>query len=283
MREMLEARRPLGRSALTVPRIALGCGNFGGIGSAPEFFGQGLSEDQAFALMDAAWEFGITPLRHRGRLRRRPQRAVDRPLDRLARGPPAADDQDVQPDGGRGRPRPAARADRPPAEHEPGTARGRPGRAVPGARFRPGSAAGGVVRRARPGAGRGQDRRLRRQQLRRRPSWPPRWRRARRRPIQNSYSLLDRRGRRGSARAVRRAGRRLPGLQPAGRRLAHRQVPARRAVPGRLADDPAPRALPGVRHRTGFRRPRPAAGRWPRPAAPRWPDSRWPGCSPTSG
>jgi aryl-alcohol dehydrogenase-like predicted oxidoreductase len=60
MREMLEARRPLGRSGLTVPRIALGCGNFGGIGSAPEFFGQGLTEDQAFALMDAAWESGIT-------------------------------------------------------------------------------------------------------------------------------------------------------------------------------------------------------------------------------
>jgi aryl-alcohol dehydrogenase-like predicted oxidoreductase len=60
MREMLKARRPLGRSGLTVPRVALGCGNFGGIGSAPDFFGQGLSEDQAFALMDAAWEFGIT-------------------------------------------------------------------------------------------------------------------------------------------------------------------------------------------------------------------------------
>jgi aryl-alcohol dehydrogenase-like predicted oxidoreductase len=43
-----------------VPRIALGCGNFGGVGSAPEFFGQGLSEDQALELMDAAWEFGIT-------------------------------------------------------------------------------------------------------------------------------------------------------------------------------------------------------------------------------
>ena len=41
-------------------RIALGCGNFGGVGSAPEFFGQGLTEDQAFALMDAAWAFGIT-------------------------------------------------------------------------------------------------------------------------------------------------------------------------------------------------------------------------------
>jgi len=44
---------------LTVSRIALGCGNFGGIGSAPEFFGQGLTEDQAFELMDAAWESGI--------------------------------------------------------------------------------------------------------------------------------------------------------------------------------------------------------------------------------
>jgi aryl-alcohol dehydrogenase-like predicted oxidoreductase len=52
-------RRPLGRSNLTVPRVALGCGNFGGIGSAPELFGQGLSDDEAFALMDAAWEAGI--------------------------------------------------------------------------------------------------------------------------------------------------------------------------------------------------------------------------------
>jgi len=45
---------------LTVARIALGCGNFGGVGSAPEFFGQGLTEDQAFELMDVAWASGIT-------------------------------------------------------------------------------------------------------------------------------------------------------------------------------------------------------------------------------
>ena len=44
---------------LTVSRIALGCGNFGGVGSAPEFFGRGLTEDEAFALMDAAWAAGI--------------------------------------------------------------------------------------------------------------------------------------------------------------------------------------------------------------------------------
>jgi aryl-alcohol dehydrogenase-like predicted oxidoreductase len=40
-------------------RIVLGCGNFGGIGSAAAFFGQGESEEEAFALMDAAWERGI--------------------------------------------------------------------------------------------------------------------------------------------------------------------------------------------------------------------------------
>ncbi|HTT30034.1 MAG TPA: aldo/keto reductase [Solirubrobacteraceae bacterium] len=52
-------RRALGRSQLTVPRVALGCGNFGGVGSAPELFGEGLTEAQAFELMDAAWEAGI--------------------------------------------------------------------------------------------------------------------------------------------------------------------------------------------------------------------------------
>jgi aryl-alcohol dehydrogenase-like predicted oxidoreductase len=45
---------------LAMARIALGCGNFGGIGSATAFFGQGLTEDQALELMDAAWASGIT-------------------------------------------------------------------------------------------------------------------------------------------------------------------------------------------------------------------------------
>jgi 1-deoxyxylulose-5-phosphate synthase len=40
-------------------RLILGCGNFGGVGSAPAFFGQGESEDEAYALMDAAWAMGI--------------------------------------------------------------------------------------------------------------------------------------------------------------------------------------------------------------------------------
>jgi len=56
----LGGERLLGRSGPTISRIALGCGNFGGIGSAPELFGSGLTADQAFALMDAAWELGIT-------------------------------------------------------------------------------------------------------------------------------------------------------------------------------------------------------------------------------
>src|SRR6266566_4019572 len=53
-------RRQLGGTDVEVSRIILGCGNFGGIGSAPEFFGQGESEDEAFRIMDAAWEVGIT-------------------------------------------------------------------------------------------------------------------------------------------------------------------------------------------------------------------------------
>jgi aryl-alcohol dehydrogenase-like predicted oxidoreductase len=42
-----------------VPRVVLGCGNFGGIGSAPAFFEQGETREQAFELMDAAWALGL--------------------------------------------------------------------------------------------------------------------------------------------------------------------------------------------------------------------------------
>ena len=40
-------------------RFVLGCGNFGGIGSSPEFFGQGENREEALALMDAAWSLGL--------------------------------------------------------------------------------------------------------------------------------------------------------------------------------------------------------------------------------
>ena len=39
--------------------VVLGCGNFGGIGFAPAFFGRGESREEAFAIMDAAWELGL--------------------------------------------------------------------------------------------------------------------------------------------------------------------------------------------------------------------------------
>ena len=54
----MEYRR-LGTTGLKVSRLGLGCGNFGGIGSAPAFFGMGEGEAEAFALMDRAWEAGI--------------------------------------------------------------------------------------------------------------------------------------------------------------------------------------------------------------------------------
>ena len=40
--------------------MILGCGGFGGVGSSPAFFGKGESLEEAFAIMDAAWEAGIT-------------------------------------------------------------------------------------------------------------------------------------------------------------------------------------------------------------------------------
>ena len=53
-------RHELGRSGISVTRVILGCGNFGGVGSAPAFFGQGIPRDEAFRIMDAAWELGMT-------------------------------------------------------------------------------------------------------------------------------------------------------------------------------------------------------------------------------
>src|SRR3989454_458489 len=54
----MEVRR-LGSTGLKISRLGLGCGNFGGIGSAPAFYGMGESEAQAFDLMDRAVDAGI--------------------------------------------------------------------------------------------------------------------------------------------------------------------------------------------------------------------------------
>jgi len=57
-RSGMEYRR-LGTTGLRISRLGLGCGNFGGVGSAPEFYGKGENEQDAFALMDRAFEAGI--------------------------------------------------------------------------------------------------------------------------------------------------------------------------------------------------------------------------------
>jgi aryl-alcohol dehydrogenase-like predicted oxidoreductase len=49
----------LGRTGLKISVIALGCGNFGGIGSIPSLFGKVGTREEAFAIMDRAWELGI--------------------------------------------------------------------------------------------------------------------------------------------------------------------------------------------------------------------------------
>jgi aryl-alcohol dehydrogenase-like predicted oxidoreductase len=51
---------PLGRTGITVSRLILGCGGFGGMGSDHDLIGKGESDDEAAAIMDAAWEAGIT-------------------------------------------------------------------------------------------------------------------------------------------------------------------------------------------------------------------------------
>jgi aryl-alcohol dehydrogenase-like predicted oxidoreductase len=52
----------LGSTGVKISRLGLGCGNFGGVGSAPAFFGMGETEAQAIALLDRAWDAGINLL-----------------------------------------------------------------------------------------------------------------------------------------------------------------------------------------------------------------------------
>ncbi len=52
----------LGRAGVRISTVGLGCGNFGGIGSAPALFGKGETEEEAHAILDAAWDMGINLL-----------------------------------------------------------------------------------------------------------------------------------------------------------------------------------------------------------------------------
>jgi hypothetical protein len=54
--------RGLGSTGLKISRLGLGCGNFGGIGSAPAFYGMGETEAQAAELLDRARDAGINLL-----------------------------------------------------------------------------------------------------------------------------------------------------------------------------------------------------------------------------
>lgn len=49
----------LGRIGLKVSTIALGCANFGGVGSTPELFGKAATREESLAIMDQAWDMGI--------------------------------------------------------------------------------------------------------------------------------------------------------------------------------------------------------------------------------
>ena len=125
-----------------------GCGNFGGIGSAPAFYGRGESEAQAFALMDRACDGGInffdTADAYGGG---RSETFIGRWLKRegLARpGPAAAQLEGVQPGRpGPERPRPVAPAHPAAGRRQPGAAADRSAGHVPDPRARPGDAARG--------------------------------------------------------------------------------------------------------------------------------------------
>jgi aryl-alcohol dehydrogenase-like predicted oxidoreductase len=52
-------QRGLGRTELTVSRLILGGGGFGGFGSDHDLIGKGETDGEAAAIMDAAWDAGI--------------------------------------------------------------------------------------------------------------------------------------------------------------------------------------------------------------------------------
>jgi aryl-alcohol dehydrogenase-like predicted oxidoreductase len=52
--------RSLGTTGIEVSRLFLGAGGFGGFGSDHDLIGRGESDDEAAAIMDRAWELGIT-------------------------------------------------------------------------------------------------------------------------------------------------------------------------------------------------------------------------------
>ena len=253
--------RPLGGSGIAVSRVILGCGNFGGIGSAPAFFGQGESEGggvrdhgrrlggRASRPFDTADAYGggrSEALDRRvaareGAGRARPDRSRPRSFNPT--------DGDADDTGSRARPDPA------PARREPRAARRRARRPVPGARAGPGHAARGDargVRRARRDDG--HDRRRRGVAT----STPPSARGSRSRTaapracVQNSYSLLDRGDEGTCFRSAREHGIGYAPFSPLAGGWLTGKYRRGEALPAGLADDAAARAVRALRRPTVF-------------------------------
>ena len=290
----LEARRcgmehrTLGGTGLKVSRIMLGCGNFGGIGAAPELFGQGESDEEAFALIDAAWDLGInvfdTADAYGGAAARRPSAWLAQQRRGHAR-PGAAQHQGLQP----GRPGP----------QRPGLSRRRHVRARsiracarlggerldiylmhepdPTTPLEETLAALDDLRAQGQGAPRRREQRAglapRARALARRPA-----RRGALRVGADGLQPAGSVGRSRSVAGVRRSGVRVHAVLPARGRLADGQVPRWRGDARRVAHDAAPRTLraPAARRRSSTRSS--ASSRWPPSGASTWRRWRWRGC-----
>ena len=229
--------RLLGGSGVAITRVILGCGNFGGIGSSPAFFGQGTSRTDAFRLMDTAWEAGITTFdtadAYGGG---RSETFIGEWLatkgsdvrDRIVIATKTFNPMD---DGRGSRPRPGP--DPAPDRDEPEAARRRAGRALPRARLRPRHAAGGdAARRSPTSSGRARSARSARRtspasSSRRRSSSPSSSGLPRYEWVQNGFSLLDQGDRETVFPVCREHGLGYTPVQPARRRVADRQVPPR--------------------------------------------------------
>ena len=214
------------------------------------------SRGRAYAIMDRAWAARRPLVRHRGRLRRRAQRGVDRAL---ARATPARrltlTTKVFHSTTGRRATRARAGPDPAAARVEPGAARRRARRPLPRARARSRDAARRHDRRVRALAREGLvgARGLRtttphgvREALAARPA------RARCRTRSRCSTAEDEDER---AAVLRASTASRTAVRAARRRVADGQVPARPGVPRGLAHDAAPGAVRAPRRRPRLRRP----------------------------
>ena len=192
--------------------------------------------------MDAAWELGITTFDTADAYGGGQSETIDRQVDGESRCASADRDQDVQPDGRRTGSRARACTHRAADRVQPRPPGRRRRRSLSRARVRSGRPCRGDGRDLR-GPDRAQvDQGLRRQQLQ---CGATREMLVSGKPavVQNSYSLLARGDEDGARPAVRRVRNRVHAVRTTGRRLADREVQARRARAGGIADGDASRTL----------------------------------------